>query len=69
MDGGQDVVEEIARDRDLGQLGGDRAGMPHDAGADRDEPGLEARQRLQDNLVGQVGGLQEHAELVHAGCR
>ena len=35
MDGGEDAVEEIARDRDLGQLEGDRAGVADDAGAAR----------------------------------
>ena len=63
MDGGEGAVEEIARDRDLGQLEGDRAGVADDAGADLDEPGLQARQRPRRDLVGQLGGLEEHAEV------
>ncbi len=64
MDGGQDAVEEVTRDRDLGELEGDRAGMPHDTGADFDEPCLQAGQRPGRDLVGQLGGLEEHAEVV-----
>lgn len=44
MDGSQDPAEEIARDRDLGQLEDDRAGVADDAGADLDQPRLQARQ-------------------------
>jgi hypothetical protein len=40
MDGGEDLLEEIARDRDLGELQGNLAGIPRDAGADVDVPSL-----------------------------
>ena len=59
MDGCQDALEKIARDRDLGQLEDDRTGVAHDAGADLDEPGLQARQRPRRDLVGKLGGMQE----------
>ena len=54
MDGGEDAVEEITRDCDLGELEGDPAGVAHDAGADLDQPRLQARQGPGGDLVGQV---------------
>lgn len=64
---GQDAAEEIARDHNLGALEGDRAGMPHDAGADLDEPLPQATQGPRGDPVGQLGGLQEPAEVVGKG--
>lgn len=64
MDGGEDAVEEIAWDCDLGELESDRTGMANNAGADLDEPRLQARQRPGHDLVRQLGGLTEHAEVV-----
>ncbi len=64
MNSGEDLVDEVSRDCDLGQLEGYRAGMADDTGADLDQPRLQARQRPGRDLVGQFGGLQEHAEVV-----
>lgn len=64
MDGGEDALKELSGDSHLGELERDRAGMPHDAGADFDEACLQAPQGPCRNLVGQVGALQEHAEIV-----
>ena len=43
MDGSQYQAEEIARDRDLGELEDDRAGVADDASTDLDQPRLQAR--------------------------
>jgi hypothetical protein len=51
VDGGEDTSEEIAGDCDLGELEGDRSGMVHNAGADLDEPRLQAPQLPSGNLV------------------
>jgi len=40
MDGSQNTVEEVTRDRGLGQVKGDRTGMADDTCADLDEPRL-----------------------------
>ena len=44
MDGGEDLVEEIAGYCDFGKLERNRAGMADDASADLDETRLQARQ-------------------------
>lgn len=64
MDGFQNAVKEVARDRDLDQLEGDRTGMANDKGADLDQPCLQARQRPRGDFVGQLGSPQEQAEIV-----
>ena len=57
MDGRQDTVKELAGDRDLGQLEGNRACMADDASANLDQPRLQARQGPCRNLVGQLGAM------------
>ena len=52
MDGGEDVLKELSGDSHLGELERDRAGMPHDAGANLDEAYLQAPQRPWRNLLG-----------------
>ena len=61
MDGGEDALGEVARDRDLGELEGDRSCMPDDPGAYLDQAGLQARQQPVGDL-GQICvsiGLQD----------
>ena len=54
MNGRQDVTEQVATDRDLGQLERDGAGMTDDPRADFDQPCLEAGQRPVGYLLGKV---------------
>lgn len=63
MEGGEDAVEEFARDCDLSQLEDDRAGVTDDAGADLDESGLQARQRPGRDLIGRFGGFRNMPRL------
>lgn len=64
MNGRQDVTEQVATDRDLGQLERDGAGMTDDPRANFDQPCLEAGQRPVGYLLGKVCTLQEDPEIV-----
>lgn len=64
MNGCQDATEQSATDRNLDKLERDGAGVTDDPRADLDQPRLQAGQGPVGHLFGQIGGLQEDAEIV-----